>query len=381
MKKSDFLSLGIILSIFTLSWLNIFLGYFTQYTLVIFIIIMILFSYKLIGCQKHKSVIEKDVILAMLAYMILYYLIIYVIGFFTGFTKNIYSLKLINVLKNISPVILTILTGEILRYIINSRAKTSKFLIALSFLAFTLMYNTINVRALVASDDVALFTIIEQLGLFIIPSVTTNILLTYLSISVGFKSAIVYRLLMELPIYLIPIFPKFGNYIESVIRVTLPVLVFIFVYRAVHKNKVKSIVIIEKKKLVNLFRINVLLFSAILVYFVCGFFRYQALVIATGSMTPNINVGDVVIVDRLKRDSIKKLKVGDVVAYRKEKVVICHRIINIVKTDDMIYFETQGDANSTPDQLLVEETDIVGIVKTKINYIGYPTVMLNEIMK
>ena len=41
-----------------------------------------------------------------------------------------------------------------------------------------------------------------------------------------------------------------------------------------------------------------LLFICILAYFVSGFFRYHAVAVATGSMTPNINVGDVVIVDQ-----------------------------------------------------------------------------------
>lgn len=290
-------------------------------------------------------------------------------------------MKLLNIFKNVFPVILTIITGEILRYMLLHRTKVNKLVIAVSFLAFTLMNNTLIIRGLVVSDDIALFTIIEQLGLFILPSVTTNILLTYLVMDIGFKSSIVYRLLMELPVYLIPIFPNFGSYIESVLRIVVPVIVFMRIYVSVNKNKVKSKVIIEKKKLINIFRINVLLFSAILVYFISGLFRYQALVIATGSMTPNINIGDVVIVDKKKGDSLKDLKIGDVIAYKKENIVICHRIIDVIESGDSIYYETKGDNNPSADQLLVETEDIVGIVNYSIRFIGYPTVLLNEILK
>lgn len=381
MKKSDFFSLGMMFVLFALSWLNIFLGYFTQYTLIIVLLVMCLIAYKTLGFHKNKSIIEKDVILSILAYLILYYLLTYILGFFTGFSKNVYDTHIINVFKNTFPVILTIIIGEVLRYMILHRTKVNKLVVVLSFLAFTLMNNTLLIRGLVVSENVEAFTIIEQLGLFVLPSVTTNILLTYLAIDIGYKSLIVYRLLMELPAFLIPIIPNFGAYIESVIRIAIPVIVFAFTYKSVTKNRIKSIVIIEKKKLVNLFRINVLLFSAILVYFISGLFRYQALVIATGSMTPNINIGDVVIVDKKKGELLDKLDVGDVIAYKKGNIVICHRIINIIKSNGEVYYETKGDYNPSADQILVSQETVVGIVNFKINYIGYPTVLLNQIIK
>ena len=183
---------------------------------------------------------------------------------------------------------------------------------------------------------------------------------------------------MSLPLYIIPILPKFGDYIESVLRITLPVIFFIWLYRRVEKSKVKKIVIIEKKKILNLFRINVLLFCAILVYLISGLFKYQALVIATGSMIPTINIGDVVIVDKIEGDELKHLQLGEVIAYHKNNVIICHRIVDKIESGDEVFFETKGDNNPSEDQLLVEQSQIVGLVKFKISYIGYPTVVLND---
>ena len=72
-----------------------------------------------------------------------------------------------------------------------------------------------------------------------------------------------------------------------------------------------------------------------------------------------------------------KLKL-EVIAYHKEDLIICHRISNVIKTGDKVLYETKGDNNDSTDQLLVETDQVVGIVKYKIKYIGYPTVLLNK---
>lgn len=377
MKKRDFLSLGILIALIILPIVNIATGILNEYTLFIYLIIGILISYRLIGFRKNKSMIEKDVILSIMAYLIFYYLVTYILGYFTGFTRNPYSTEIIMIIKNTFPVIMGIISAEILRYIVNCRIKDNKLLLVLSFLVFTLIDNTLTISRLVIPNTTSM-TIIQQVGLFILPSITTNLLMTYLTIKVGYKPAIVYRLIMELPLYIIPIMPKFGDYIESVLRITLPVIFFIWLYRRVEKSKVKKIVIIEKKKILNLFRINVLLFCAILVYLISGLFKYQALVIATGSMIPTINIGDVVIVDKIEGDELKQLELGEVIAYRKNNIVICHRIVDKIESGDEVFYETKGDNNPSEDQLLVEESQIVGLVKFKISYIGYPTVVLND---
>ena len=76
--------------------------------------------------------------------------------------------------------------------------------------------------------------------------------MTYLSMRVGYKSGIVFRFFMELPLYILPIFPNFGNYIDSVLRISIPVIIFLWLYQKIEKSKLKKIVIIEKKKIIKI---------------------------------------------------------------------------------------------------------------------------------
>ena len=377
MKKSDFLSLGLLAAIIIISLVNVATGFLTEYTLLIVLIVELVVLYFRAGFRKNKSRIESDVILSILAYLGFYYLITYILGYFVGFNRNVYSREIIMIFKNTFPVIMFIILSEYLRYNINFRARDNKLLLFISFLAFVLITNTLTFNDLAKTGYSDVMVVVKQLGLFILPSITTNILLTFMSMKVGFKSNIIYRFLTEIPLYILPIFPNFGDYLEAVLRLSLPIVFYIWLYRYLEKKKSKKKVYAEKRRVFTLFRFNVGLLCVILVYFISGLFKYQALVIATGSMKPSIGIGDVVIVNKKDWEKQNSIRPGEVLAYRKDNMVICHRIIQVVKSGQEVFYVTKGDNNEVADTLMVKRSQIVGIVKYKVRYVGYPTVLLN----
>lgn len=377
MKKSDFLSLGLLAAIIIISLVNVATGFLTEYTLLIVLIVELVVLYFRAGFRKNKSRIESDVILSILAYLGFYYLITYILGYFVGFNRNVYSREIIMIFKNTFPVIMFIILSEFLRYNINFRARDNKLLLFISFLAFVLITNTLTFNDLAKTGYSDAMVVVKQLGLFILPSITTNILLTFMSMKVGYKSNIIYRLLTEIPLYILPIFPNFGDYLEAVLRLSLPIVFYIWLYRYLEKKKSKKKVYAEKRRVFTLFRFNVGLLCVILVYFISGLFKYQALVIATGSMKPSIGIGDVVIVNKKDWEKQNSLRPGEVLAYRKDNMVICHRIIQVVRSGQEVFYVTKGDNNEVADTLMVKRSQIVGIVKYKVRYVGYPTVLLN----
>ncbi|MCI6265794.1 MAG: hypothetical protein MR598_02980 [Erysipelotrichaceae bacterium] len=62
-----------------------------------------------------------------------------------------------------------------------------------------------------------------------------------------------------------------------------------------------------------------------------------------------------------------------------KKRIVVHRVTNIQKVRDELYFYTKGDANLTEDNYKIPEENVVGVVKVKILWIGYPTVVLSEL--
>ena len=377
MKRSQKIIIGLLSFMFLVLLINSFITkIFSRYSICAFIFIVLIISYLLLGMEKEKSRYNKDIILSILIYIAIYYITTYLFGLFIGFNKNVYSSNIILILKNIVPIIIIIPLSELLRYIINSKIKDNYILLGLSIFVFTLIDTTITIQA---SSFKNFYDTLKVIGLFILPSLSKNYLLTYLTIKVSYKPNLVYRYLMELPRYILPIVTSFGVYIESVIYISFPIIVFIIIYNDFKKREKKNIILSSKfKKNTKFIYYIVTIILITIVSLTSGYFKYQAIVIATGSMTPNINKGDMVVIEKVAPKDAKKLKEGEVLAFKREDKIVVHRIYKIYTSGNEIFFKTKGDHNNAPDGYLTEAKEILGTVKFNIRYIGYPTVALYE---
>ena len=185
---------------------------------------------------------------------------------------------------------------------------------------------------------------------------------------------------MNLYIYLLPVIPNPNEYLTSLIRFLLPILVAYRVYnfykKDITKKEVEEVEISKTNKFIALLIPTIIVIF--LVYITSGYFKYWAIAIISGSMSPNINKGDVVIVEKINKD-YSKLRKGQVVAYKYHGIIVVHRLEKILKIGDTYYFYSKGDANKDIDNYQIDEDMIIGVVNLKIPYIGYPTVWLNTL--
>lgn len=102
-------------------------------------------------------------------------------------------------------------------------------------------------------------------------------------------------------------------------------------------------------------------------------FGFSVLQVTSGSMEPEIPVGGIVIVRKVKPDS---LKVGDVISFYSNDVDISgkvntHRIIEIKQSESgEKIFRTKGDANEYADTAAVFEIDLVGKMIMNLGSVG-----------
>lgn len=98
-----------------------------------------------------------------------------------------------------------------------------------------------------------------------------------------------------------------------------------------------------------------------------SFFGYRIYTVASASMIPNYDVGDVLLV---KKVDISSIKVGDAVTYLGEAstvkdMIITHRVEKIESTKDgNLLFHTKGIANNIEDPI-VSGKQIIGKVTHK----------------
>jgi signal peptidase I len=110
---------------------------------------------------------------------------------------------------------------------------------------------------------------------------------------------------------------------------------------------------------------------------------YPLLTVVSESMSPTLNVGDMIIVQGgltgadIKADYVD----GDVIVFynpRDRRDLIVHRAVE-QHLDGETYFRTKGDHNPTVDYWVVLESDVVGKVTGIIPYFGHLILVLETV--
>ena len=374
MKRNVFIASILYTIIFSILLLNSFVSNILGYWEMALLTSIILLAFKLLfGFEKDNHRYTKDIILNITIIILSSFISFYISGLFIGFTRPSMPLS-INTIKNfILPMSIWILIKEYLRYQMIIKFHDNRVLFILTIMLFIFMDITGSVNMGTMRGNYQSFIIV---ALIVLPSISRNIVASYISYKVGYKPNWIWICIVSLYSSILPIIPNTGEYILSLLKLLFPLLIGYNTYSFFQNRKYNIPLSYNKNKTWGLLA-TTLVFVIVIVYFTSGYFKYFSIAIATGSMTPNIYKGDVVVINQ--KYKLDELNVGDVIAYKYEGKIIVHRIAKVAKYRDEKIFYTQGDANNTIDEYIVYPETIMGSVKWKIPYIGLPTVWLNEL--
>jgi signal peptidase len=175
---------------------------------------------------------------------------------------------------------------------------------------------------------------------------------------------------------LLPNVSAISDALSSCIKIVFPIAMLAFV-NALYAKKKKN----AKEKKGGFIAtvgtvLTVVLIVSVAMLISCQF-RFGALVIATESMTGEINKGDMIIYEQYDDQKIEE---GQVIVFSDGQSKIIHRVIKIENIEGERRYYTKGDANETPDFGYRTEADIVGLTDVKVPYVGFPTLWLREII-
>ena len=344
----------------------------TTHSLIIIMLISLIITKLTLGFEKDRHRYSKDISLEIIISLFIFFLLFYLSGLLIGYAKtNNYLTG--NALQNIViPLIIYLIVKEYLRYSLITKSSENLALIILMTITFIFLDNTIPFAISGVTFSKRTFLLF---ALTFLPSLTENILCSWITYHFGFKPSLIYVLIIKLYPYLLPIIPNPNEYIYSIIFFLLPIVILFKLRKWLTMDRVNEEVERSRKKQLWPY-IPLTIIVITLVYFVSGYFKYYAVAIATGSMVPTINKGDVVIVNQQFTED--DLETGAVIAYKYGGKVIVHRINDLIKKDKTIIIYTKGDANNDIDGWKVTPDMIIGIVKKKVPAIGFPTIWLNE---
>ncbi len=346
------------------------INFLSSYKMIALLITLIPIFNWLFVLEKDHHRYTNDVLFEVIVYLISFFLLYYLLGFIVGLARNQNYFTLYGIKAFIIPIITYCIIREFLRYNMLCKADGNKLATIVVVAVFIAMDIT---NSLYFASFQTKYEILRFVALTLLPSVSKNISYSYISRKMGYKPVILFDLIFSLYPYTFPIIPNPNEYIVSIIYLIVPVIFALRLFKFFEKKEDYYLPSnYYKKKLKGAIIPTIIVLAMIYLY--SGYFRFYAIAIASGSMNPKIKKGDIVIVDRKQND----FKKGQVIAYWKENVIVVHRIVKKVKLDDSYVYYTKGDANEHIDDFLIEENMIIGNVKNKISYIGYPTVWFSE---
>jgi len=91
----------------------------------------------------------------------------------------------------------------------------------------------------------------------------------------------------------------------------------------------------------------------------------QSFTVLSGSMEPTVPVGSIIFTQKFP-----SYRINDVIAFKRNNIVVTHRIVDIEDKNNILYYKTKGDANNTVDTDLVSNFDILGKSFYYVPYLG-----------
>lgn len=321
------------------------------------------------------SIHSKMVLLLIAVTGLLYVMLYYLSALDLGFTRTGYGLRGEVIIKFILPIAAIIVSSELIRFVLCAqRGRAGKV-----FAYFICLVAEVLIRAnLSGITSFSRFMDVVALALF--PGILYNLLFNYLTVRYGFLPNIVYRALTVWIFYLIPYGSAISDGIVAMANLLLPLVIWLFV-DSLYERKKRYALGRQNRFARALSMVLTAVTVAILIgvaMLISNHFTYGALVIATESMTGELNKGDIAIFEKYEDQFLQE---GQVIVFEKDDSVIVHRIVDIKIINEETRYYTQGDVNDNQDPGWRTDADIVGLVNLKLPILGMPTLWLRSLFR
>ena len=285
------------------------------------------------------SVSKKEVLLLMAVMGVIYIILNHMSGIWFGYQEALSFASTQVFFKYVLPITVIIIAMEMIRSVL--LAQKDKIVSVMCYvscvMADVLMYSSLQ--------GITNFNrFMDLMGLTLLPAITANFLYHYLSRRYGCLPGMVYRLLTTLYVYFVPTTSRMPDALTSVVQIVVPVGLMVLLAAMFEKKQRMAQQKHGKMPYIGTAIVVVVMIS-IAMLISCQF-RYGALVIATESMTGEINKGDMIIYERYENQPIQE---GQVVVFLQNEARIVHRVVRIETVRGETRYYTKGDANDSPD--------------------------------
>lgn len=304
-------------------------------------------------------------------------------GLVTKFGKSPVSFTVVNLILNFLVISTKLLGIELARAYILKNIKKTYSLIYLILITFFFTFIDTSFTALFSIKDKLLLT--EYLGETFLPFLADHLLSTYVALIGGPIASLAYRAPNQLFQWFSPILPDLTWGFKAIIGVMVPTIGFTVIsastsfvdtrragLKSTRSPRIESRNDSNSAKRSMVFSIIILL----TVWSATGLLGFQPNIIASGSMRPALEVGDVAVTVEVDP---KRINIGDTIQYMMGPEKIIHRVIEIYEEDGVRYYIVKGDANRIADDPITDRR-ITGKLMLVIPKIGWASIYAKKII-
>ena len=295
-------------------------------------------------------------------------------GFIKGFGLSPFLFTPFGITINAIYITLSVICFELVRFLMLGYVK--RYGTYLQLLIPSLMIVILSIPLAAIANIEGIGDLIKFIVSRLVPILAKNMLATYLIILYGPIASIVYMLTIKYYTFFTPILPNLDWLTTGVMGVISTIVSYIVVLKIITVTspaiKVRKF---DIKGFMNSF-IPIITVIAIS-WFLVGVIGFKVAVVASNSMSPTINVGDLVISTKSN-----DINIGDIIEYWdfETKSVIAHRVVDIINSDGRQMYITKGDANREPDLSPIVPEQVIGKVIFVIPKIGWLSLWVKTVI-
>ena len=293
---------------------------------------------------------------------------VYAAGLLEGFGKSPYDLSFRGILVNVFYLGFMAAGMELSRaWFLNVLFRRRPVAgVVLTSLVYSLFWFSLN-RVMSISEGLEA---VKFIGSIYFPALSENVLASYLAFWGGALPALIYRGTLLAFRWFLPVLPDLNWITTALVGTFAPAFGLIMIHQLFMGESSKA----GRKSGDEGSPFGWFATSAVcvlIIWFSVGVFSYFPTAIVSGSMAPEIGVGDVIIV---KRETAAAVNVGDIIQFKDGEVRIAHRVVEIGEDEaGRKVFWTKGDANKNLDADPVLPEQVIGKVVYTIPKVGWVT--------
>ncbi len=300
-------------------------------------------------------------------------------GLINGFGRSPLDFTPPQLALNLLAVGTTTLGTELSRGYLARTLHRRRPMVALGLVTCLYTFTSVPLPSFNARGDPLSYS--KFMGESFLPTLTRSLLASYLGLIGGPAASLAYSAPLRAFPWLSPILPDLPWGYESLIGVMTPTIGFIAITQATSRRDLSRAGISAHttgsrapreggEDMRGWMILSILL--VLTTWASTGLLGFQPRVVASGSMRPALDVGDIAIIAKAKPGEIR---IGDVIQYRRGGMTILHRVVEIVEEGETRRLRTKGDANDAPDPDPVPHGQVTGRLVLAIPGLGWASIL------